>query len=150
MKDNLFKNVFPSFSEPLTIDKEEMERFIEDQKKDPNSYISRANEIKRRLSEKSEEELRESKMMENIERIAISNEELNANSKKMYELMNLMQNELLTQNENNKEFNDKVNELAIELKDINEGVNKSKTISSFFSNLSGNIAAAVILQFLKM
>ena len=153
MKKILFKNGFPKISSSVIgkeLNRDEINKFIESQEKDPNSYISRSSEFKRRRSEKSEEELREIRSAENLEKIANSNDEILLNSRKMYTLMNLMQNEILTQNENNKEFNDKVDKLVIELKDINEGVNKSKTVSSFFSDLTGNIAVSVMLEYLKL
>ena len=153
MKENSLEDIFQKISSSVIgkeINRDEMNKFIESQEKDPNSYISRSNESKRRLSEKSEEELREIRSAENLEKIANSNDEILLNSRKMYTLMNLMQNEILTQNENSKEFNDKVDKLVIELKDINEGVNKSKTVSSFFSDLTGNIAVSVMLEYLKL
>lgn len=92
---------------------------------------------------------REIKDSKNIESIAKSNNEILLNSKEVLLLMSSIQTQLVIGSENEMEFNRKILELTKEFKDLIENDRDGGRLSSFLGKLSGDIASAVIIQYVK-
>ena len=92
---------------------------------------------------------REIKDSKNIESIAKSNNEILLSSKEVILLMSSIQTQLVIDSENEMEFNRKILELTKEFKDLIENDRDGGRLSSFLGKLSGDIASAVIIQYVK-